>query len=488
MLSFAGDAPLPLRARRREGRLLPQHLLQDLRARPAGRLDPRPARGAGKARDGERGQHPLPERLRAGRGHAVPVDDAVARADQGRTARSIASAATRCSAPCTISTPAGTSWTRPTGGLFVWATLPEGLDSKAMMPRAIAARVAYVPGTGFYADGTGTSNMRLNFSYATPERIREGVRRLCRRDGAGAGDARRLRCGFRAAPPPTPGRGRCRRSRPRLGMITGMGTGDEVRVMVLAGGLSYERDVSLRSGRRVLDALKSQGVTAEMHDADVSLLPALQEDPPDAVVIALHGATGEDGSLRGVLDLCGIPYVGCDARASRLAWDKPSAKSMLREAGIPTPDWVALPHDRFSELGAVAVLDRIVDRLGLATDGQARPGRVRSRRRGGSGSSRPAAGHGRLLRVRLDRAGRAVRARQGRGGFDRRPGRRTGGPTHRGDRPARRCVRLCRPLHGRPDHVARAGTPRRRGGGTRRRDGAGRAQGARACAISPGST
>ncbi|GIE96448.1 D-alanine--D-alanine ligase [Paractinoplanes rishiriensis] len=144
-----------------------------------------------------------------------------------------------------------------------------------------------------------------------------------------------------------------------------MGVGDEVRVMVLAGGLSYERDVSLRSGRRVLDALRAVGVTAEMRDADVSLLPALQEDPPDAVVIALHGATGEDGSLRGVLDLCGVPYVGCDAQAARMAWDKPSAKSMLREADIPTPDWVALPHDRFSELGAVAVLDRIVNRLGL---------------------------------------------------------------------------------------------------------------------------
>ncbi|BCJ43613.1 GntR family transcriptional regulator [Actinoplanes ianthinogenes] len=74
--------------------------------------------------------------------------------------------------------PAGTTWTRPAGGLFVWATLPEGLDSKAMMPRAIAARVAYVPGTGFYADGTGRGNMRLNFSFSAPERLREGVRRL----------------------------------------------------------------------------------------------------------------------------------------------------------------------------------------------------------------------------------------------------------------------------------------------------------------------
>jgi D-alanine-D-alanine ligase len=139
----------------------------------------------------------------------------------------------------------------------------------------------------------------------------------------------------------------------------------EQRVLILAGGLSYERDVSLRSGRRVLDALRSVGMDAELRDADVSLLPTLQADPPDAVIIALHGATGEDGSLRGVLDLYDVPYVGCDARASRLAWDKPSAKAVLREAGIPTPDWVALPHDRFSELGATAILDRITDRLGL---------------------------------------------------------------------------------------------------------------------------
>lgn len=136
-------------------------------------------------------------------------------------------------------------------------------------------------------------------------------------------------------------------------------------MLVLAGGLSYEREVSLRSGRRVLDALRAVGLEAEMRDADATLLPILDADPPNAVIIALHGATGEDGSLRGVLDLCGVPYIGCDARSARLAWDKPSAKAVLRESGIPTPDWVALPHDRFSELGAVAVLDRIVDRLGM---------------------------------------------------------------------------------------------------------------------------
>ena len=139
----------------------------------------------------------------------------------------------------------------------------------------------------------------------------------------------------------------------------------DLQVLILAGGLSYERDVSLRSGRRVLDALRAVGITATVRDADATLLPHLEEDPPDAVVIALHGATGEDGSLRGVLDLCGVPYVGCSSQASRKAWDKPTAKSTLRDAGIRTPDWVALPHDRFSELGAVAVLSRIADRLSL---------------------------------------------------------------------------------------------------------------------------
>ncbi|MFG2246120.1 PLP-dependent aminotransferase family protein [Spirillospora sp. NPDC048823] len=74
--------------------------------------------------------------------------------------------------------PDGCTWTRPAGGFFVWLTLPEGLDAKAMAPRAIAERVAYVPGTGFYADGTGHRHMRLSYCFPEPHRIREGVRRL----------------------------------------------------------------------------------------------------------------------------------------------------------------------------------------------------------------------------------------------------------------------------------------------------------------------
>ncbi|WP_371950494.1 aminotransferase-like domain-containing protein [Actinomadura monticuli] len=74
--------------------------------------------------------------------------------------------------------PDGCTWTRPAGGFFVWLTLPEGLDAKAMAPRAIAERVAYVPGTGFYADGTGHRHMRLSYCFPEPHRIREGIRRL----------------------------------------------------------------------------------------------------------------------------------------------------------------------------------------------------------------------------------------------------------------------------------------------------------------------
>ncbi|MEU6428488.1 PLP-dependent aminotransferase family protein [Microbispora sp. NPDC046973] len=74
--------------------------------------------------------------------------------------------------------PPGCTWTRPAGGFFVWMTLPEGLNSKAILPRAVAERVAFVPGTGFYSDGGGTRNMRLSFCYPEPDRIKEGVRRL----------------------------------------------------------------------------------------------------------------------------------------------------------------------------------------------------------------------------------------------------------------------------------------------------------------------
>ena len=76
--------------------------------------------------------------------------------------------------------PDGCTWNVPDGGFYVWLTVPEGVDTKAMLPRAVTARVAYASGTGFYADGLGSRQLRLSYCYPSPERITEGVRRLAR--------------------------------------------------------------------------------------------------------------------------------------------------------------------------------------------------------------------------------------------------------------------------------------------------------------------
>jgi D-alanine-D-alanine ligase len=137
------------------------------------------------------------------------------------------------------------------------------------------------------------------------------------------------------------------------------------RVLVLAGGLSHERDVSLRSGRRVVEALRGAGVEADVRDVDAALLPALAADPPAVVFPTLHGTTGEDGAVRDVLELLGLPYVGSAPTACRVAFDKPVAKTVVHGAGLRTPQSVALPHATFRELGAGAVLEALVRRLGL---------------------------------------------------------------------------------------------------------------------------
>jgi D-alanine-D-alanine ligase len=136
-------------------------------------------------------------------------------------------------------------------------------------------------------------------------------------------------------------------------------------VAVLAGGLSHERDVSLQSGRRLTGALRAVGVAVREWDVDAGLVERLRTDPPDAAVVALHGGEGEDGSVQAVLELLGVPFVGTSAPACRRAWDKPTAKAELARAGLHTPDWVALPHATFRALGAQAVLDAMVERLGL---------------------------------------------------------------------------------------------------------------------------
>lgn len=137
------------------------------------------------------------------------------------------------------------------------------------------------------------------------------------------------------------------------------------KVVVLAGGLSHERDVSLRSGRRVTELLRSVGCDVTQHDVDSSLIDFLTEQQPDVIWPLLHGAGGEDGSLRDILQLIGIPYVGTLPRQARLAWDKPIAKERLADAGISTPEWITLPADLFRDLGAMTVVREIINNFGL---------------------------------------------------------------------------------------------------------------------------
>ena len=136
--------------------------------------------------------------------------------------------------------------------------------------------------------------------------------------------------------------------------------------LVLSGGLSPERDVSLRSGRRVAEALRLV-VNAEVLEADVDagLIQSLLNLQPDCVIPVLHGAAGEDGALRDVLTSMQLPYIGATGAAARLAFEKPVAKALLAQAGVSTPAVLALPHATFRELGATALLDGIRDYLGL---------------------------------------------------------------------------------------------------------------------------
>ncbi|GEK17685.1 D-alanine--D-alanine ligase [Cellulomonas persica] len=137
------------------------------------------------------------------------------------------------------------------------------------------------------------------------------------------------------------------------------------RVAVLAGGLSHERDVSLRSGRRVAEALRSAGVEVSVHDVDADLIAALTDLQPDLVWPVLHGASGEDGSVRDVVQLLGLRLLGTGPRASRVAWSKSIAKTVVSRAGLVTPEFVTLPQSLFRELGPARILSSIVDRLGL---------------------------------------------------------------------------------------------------------------------------
>lgn len=136
-------------------------------------------------------------------------------------------------------------------------------------------------------------------------------------------------------------------------------------VVVLAGGLSHERDVSLRSGRRVSQALRSRGLEVIESDVDSTLVPRLLGLPGAVVFPLLHGEAGEDGALREVLALLGVPFVGSIGSACRVAFDKSIATTVIADAGIATPAQVALPHEIFRELGALALVAALGSQIGF---------------------------------------------------------------------------------------------------------------------------
>src|SRR6185312_14630801 len=338
---------------------LPRLVLQDVRVRCAGRVGVRAAGDPGQARAAVRVAGALPaDAVPAGRGR-IPVHPAVAGADQdlpgalpgaaGRDARRARRAhAARLHVDeargrlLRLADPAGgprreghaAAWHRRAGRVR-----PRHRLLRRRRRRAGDAAVVLLPDAG--ADPRGGAEAG-------------------RRGRAGARAARDLPRHVAGVRPVALAAGL--RPRPGAGVSTRVG---ELTAVVLAGGLAYEREVSLHSGRRVCEALKQAGVAVRMLDPDGELLAGLSVDRPDAVFIALHGADGEDGALRSVLDLADVPYVGSDAAACRMAWDKPTAKAIVHAAGLTTPDWVALPHSTFRELGAAVVLDRIVERFGL---------------------------------------------------------------------------------------------------------------------------
>ncbi|MFN2555578.1 MAG: D-alanine--D-alanine ligase [Nitriliruptorales bacterium] len=136
-------------------------------------------------------------------------------------------------------------------------------------------------------------------------------------------------------------------------------------IAVLSGGLSLEREISLRSGSRVADALADRGYPVANLDVDAELVRRLSEGGYDLAFLALHGAMGEDGTIQSILELLGLPYTGSDVLASALAWDKPIAKGIYRRAGIPTPHHVSLSAQAFRDVGVSAAITRIADELGF---------------------------------------------------------------------------------------------------------------------------
>src|SRR5947209_3045880 len=135
------------------------------------------------------------------------------------------------------------------------------------------------------------------------------------------------------------------------------------RVAVLKGGRSLERQVSLKSGARVQDALERLGHEVIAIDVGTDLVERLSADPSELAFVALHGRDGEDGSVQELLEVMGIVHTGSGVSACIRAADKVLAKHAIRDVAIPTPDFYAFSETAFRELGAAQALPAIEERL-----------------------------------------------------------------------------------------------------------------------------
>jgi D-alanine-D-alanine ligase len=135
------------------------------------------------------------------------------------------------------------------------------------------------------------------------------------------------------------------------------------RIAVLKGGRSLERQVSLRSGARVEDALERLGHEVIGIDVGTDVVERLRGARPDTAFVALHGEDGEDGTIQELLEVLGIPHTGSGVLACMRSWDKALTKHLLTEAGLPTPEFFAFSEAAFEELGAGETLPVIEERL-----------------------------------------------------------------------------------------------------------------------------
>lgn len=135
------------------------------------------------------------------------------------------------------------------------------------------------------------------------------------------------------------------------------------KIVVIAGGLLHERDISLRSGRRLATHLTHRGHQVEIIDLDNQLIDNLKRIQPDVVWPMIHGSEGELGSLQDLLELTGVNYVGTGPQGCRIASAKPVAKAVVAKNNLPTPDFVTLPQMLFKQIGVIPLLREVEQKL-----------------------------------------------------------------------------------------------------------------------------